>query len=87
MTKVGVSYCSKRKEKRWEGKKKVGSEIKSCLSLFCLGGKVPQDRTIEKEVLRKVSLSLFISMSTVAAVGIVWGFFLIFFTYIYRDRK
>ncbi|ODN02817.1 Gamma-aminobutyric acid type B receptor subunit 1 [Orchesella cincta] len=52
-----------------------------------INGKVPQDRTIEKTVLRKVSLSLFISMSTVAGVGIVWAILLILFTYIYRDRK
>ncbi|CAL8112896.1 unnamed protein product [Orchesella dallaii] len=49
--------------------------------------KVPQDRTIEKTVLRKVSLSLFISMSTVAGVGIVWAILLILFTYTYRERN
>lgn len=48
---------------------------------------MPQDRTIEKTVLRTVSLSLYISMSTVAGVGIVWGLVLILFTYTYRDRK
>ncbi|XP_035709332.1 gamma-aminobutyric acid type B receptor subunit 1 [Folsomia candida] len=52
-----------------------------------VAGKVPQDRTIEKTVLRTVSLSLYISMSTVAGVGIVWGLVLILFTYTYRDRK
>lgn len=62
-------------------------DLLNCTQLNPLAGKVPQDRTIEKTVLRKVSLSLFISMSTVAGVGIVWAIVLILFTYIYRDRK
>ncbi|XP_065346154.1 gamma-aminobutyric acid type B receptor subunit 1 isoform X2 [Cloeon dipterum] len=52
-----------------------------------IGGKVPQDRTIVRTVLRTVSLGLFISMGTVSVVGILWAIALIVFNILHRHRK
>ncbi|XP_068081779.1 gamma-aminobutyric acid type B receptor subunit 1 [Anabrus simplex] len=52
-----------------------------------IGGKVPQDRTIVRRVLRTVSLPLFICMWTVSCVGIVAAIGLIFFNVWYRHRR
>ncbi|KAG8237225.1 hypothetical protein J437_LFUL013726, partial [Ladona fulva] len=50
------------------------------------GGKVPQDRTIVREVLRTVSLGLFVSMCTISFVGIAWALALILFNFLHRHR-
>ncbi|KAL1401021.1 hypothetical protein pipiens_006947, partial [Culex pipiens pipiens] len=50
------------------------------------GGKVPQDRTIVRRVLRTVSLPLFICMSTVSSCGIVVALALIVFNIWHRHR-
>ncbi|XP_023288491.1 gamma-aminobutyric acid type B receptor subunit 1 [Orussus abietinus] len=52
-----------------------------------IGGKVPQDRTIVKKVLRTVSLPLFISMCTLSSVGIVIAMALIVFNIWNRHRR
>lgn len=51
------------------------------------GGKVPQDRTIVRTELRKVSLGLFISMCTVCVVGILWAIALVIFNVVHRHRR
>ncbi|XP_055634999.1 gamma-aminobutyric acid type B receptor subunit 1 [Toxorhynchites rutilus septentrionalis] len=51
------------------------------------GGKVPQDRTIVRRVLRTVSLPLFICMSTVSGCGIVVAITLIIFNIWHRHRR
>ncbi|XP_055601301.1 gamma-aminobutyric acid type B receptor subunit 1 [Uranotaenia lowii] len=51
------------------------------------GGKVPQDRTIVRRVLRTVSLPLFICMSTVSGCGIVVALVLIVFNIWHRHRR
>lgn len=52
-----------------------------------IGGKVPQDRTIIRNVLRTVSLPLFISMATLSALGIVIAIGLIVFNIFNRHRR
>lgn len=51
------------------------------------GGKVPQDRTIVRTVLRMVSLPLFICMGTISIIGIVIAFILIVFNIWNRHRR
>jgi gamma-aminobutyric acid type B receptor len=48
---------------------------------------VPQDRTIVREVLRTVSLPLFICMCTVSCIGIMAAIALIVFNIWYRHRR
>lgn len=55
--------------------------------MFITGGKVPQDRTIVRTVLRTVSLSLFVSMGVVSVVGILWAIALVIFNIVYRHRR
>lgn len=52
-----------------------------------IGGKIPQDRTIVKNVLRTVSLPLFICMCTISSVGIVVALLLIIFNIWNRYRR
>ncbi|KAG5676270.1 hypothetical protein PVAND_006118 [Polypedilum vanderplanki] len=52
-----------------------------------IGGKVPQDRTIVRRVLRTVSLPLFICMSAVSCIGIFVAAFLIVFNIWNRHRR
>ncbi|XP_076233391.1 gamma-aminobutyric acid type B receptor subunit 1 isoform X1 [Calliopsis andreniformis] len=52
-----------------------------------IGGKVPQDRTIVRTVLRTVSLPLFICMGTISSVGIVIAVALIIFNIWNRHRR
>ncbi|XP_047352162.1 gamma-aminobutyric acid type B receptor subunit 1 isoform X2 [Vespa velutina] len=52
-----------------------------------IGGKVPQDRTIVRTVLRTVSLPLFICMGTISSVGIVIAIVLIIFNVWNRHRR
>lgn len=52
-----------------------------------IGGKVPQDRTIIRTVLRTVSLPLFISMATLSTLGIVVAIGLIIFNVYNRHRR
>lgn len=51
------------------------------------GGKVPQDRTIVKRVLRTVSLPLFICMSTISGCGIFIATVLIIFNIWNNHRR
>jgi gamma-aminobutyric acid type B receptor len=48
---------------------------------------VPQDRTIVRQVLRTVSLPLFICMWTISCVGIMAAIALIVFNIWYRHRR
>ncbi|GFY57616.1 gamma-aminobutyric acid type B receptor subunit 1 [Trichonephila inaurata madagascariensis] len=50
-------------------------------------GKPPADRTIIKKVLRTVTLSLFISMTTVSGLGILWALVLLIFNTIFRHSS
>ncbi|KAK9306347.1 hypothetical protein QLX08_003030 [Tetragonisca angustula] len=52
-----------------------------------IGGKVPQDRTIIRTVLRTVSLPLFICMGTISSVGILIAMGLIIFNIWNRHRR
>ncbi|XP_066588343.1 gamma-aminobutyric acid type B receptor subunit 1 isoform X4 [Prorops nasuta] len=52
-----------------------------------IGGKVPQDRTIVRTVLRTMSLPLFICMGTISSVGIVIALILIIFNIWNRHRR
>ncbi|GLV38004.1 metabotropic GABA-B receptor subtype 1 [Carabus blaptoides fortunei] len=52
-----------------------------------IGGKVPQDRTIVRRVLRTVSLPLFICMGTVSSVGILAAIALIGFNVWNNHRR
>ncbi|XP_048517566.1 gamma-aminobutyric acid type B receptor subunit 1 isoform X2 [Dendroctonus ponderosae] len=52
-----------------------------------IGGKVPQDRTIIKRALRKVSLLLFICMCAISTVGIVIATALIIFNIWNKHRR
>ncbi|XP_015186034.1 PREDICTED: gamma-aminobutyric acid type B receptor subunit 1 isoform X2 [Polistes dominula] len=52
-----------------------------------IGGKVPQDRTIVRTILRTVSLPLFICMGTISSVGIVIAIILIIFNIWNRHRR
>ncbi|XP_031840658.1 gamma-aminobutyric acid type B receptor subunit 1 isoform X3 [Nomia melanderi] len=52
-----------------------------------IGGKVPQDRTIVRTVLRTVSLPLFICMGTISSIGIVIAVGLIIFNIWNRHRR
>lgn len=52
-----------------------------------LGGKVPQDRTQIRKVLRTISVPLVICMWTVATVGIFFAVGLIVFNICYRHRR
>ncbi|XP_055682900.1 gamma-aminobutyric acid type B receptor subunit 1 [Lutzomyia longipalpis] len=51
------------------------------------GGKVPQDRTIVRRVLRTVSLPLFVCMSTISSCGILVALALIVFNIWNRHRR
>ncbi|GFG38778.1 hypothetical protein Cfor_08233 [Coptotermes formosanus] len=51
------------------------------------GGRVPQDRTIVRQVLRTVSLPLFICMWTISCIGIMAAIALIVFNIWYRHRR
>lgn len=57
------------------------------LHYFLIGGKVPQDRTIVRQVLRTVSLPLFICMWTISCIGIMAAIALIVFNLWYRHRR
>lgn len=57
------------------------------LHYFLIGGKVPQDRTIVRRVLRTVSLPLFICMWTISCIGIMAAIALIVFNIWYRHRR
>ncbi|GBO11868.1 Gamma-aminobutyric acid type B receptor subunit 1 [Araneus ventricosus] len=50
-------------------------------------GKPPPDRTIIKKVLRTVTLSLFISMTAVSGLGILWALGLLIFNTIFRHSR
>lgn len=50
-------------------------------------GRPPQDRTIIVEVLRTVSLGLFVSMCAVAFIGIIWAVGLLIFNGIFRHSR
>ncbi|RZF43544.1 hypothetical protein LSTR_LSTR012824 [Laodelphax striatellus] len=52
-----------------------------------IGGKVPQDRTIVRRVLRTLSVPLFICMWTISSVGILAAISLIVFNICYRHRR
>lgn len=52
-----------------------------------IGGKVPQDRTIIRTVLRTVSLPLFISMASLSVLGIMIAVGLIIFNVYNRHRR
>lgn len=52
-----------------------------------IGGKVPQDRTIVRRVLRTVSLPLFICMGTISSLGIVAAIALIIFNIWHNHRR
>ncbi|XP_017760337.1 PREDICTED: gamma-aminobutyric acid type B receptor subunit 1 isoform X2 [Eufriesea mexicana] len=52
-----------------------------------IGGKVPQDRTIVRTVLRTVSLPLFVCMGTISSVGILIALALIIFNIWNRHRR
>ncbi|XP_044010005.1 gamma-aminobutyric acid type B receptor subunit 1 isoform X3 [Aphidius gifuensis] len=52
-----------------------------------IGGKVPQDRTIVRKVLRTVSLPLFICMGIVSIIGIIFTIMLIIFNIWHRHRR
>uniref|UniRef100_A0A8D8WDP6 Gamma-aminobutyric acid type B receptor subunit 1 n=1 Tax=Cacopsylla melanoneura TaxID=428564 RepID=A0A8D8WDP6_9HEMI len=52
-----------------------------------IGGKVPQDRTQIRKVLRTISVPLVICMWTVATVGIFFAVGLIIFNICYRHRR
>ncbi|XP_054273183.1 gamma-aminobutyric acid type B receptor subunit 1 isoform X2 [Macrosteles quadrilineatus] len=51
------------------------------------GGKVPQDRTIVRRVLRTISVPLFICMWAISSIGIVAAICLIIFNICYRHRR
>ena len=51
------------------------------------GGKIPQDRTIVKEILLKLNIWLYLAMSTVAIIGILIAFSLIYFNFRYGHRR
>jgi hypothetical protein len=57
------------------------------VELSFIGGKVPQDRTIVRQVLRTVSLPLFICMWTISCIGIMAAIALIVFNIWYRHRR
>ncbi|KAF6204850.1 hypothetical protein GE061_019013 [Apolygus lucorum] len=50
-------------------------------------GKVPQDRTIVRKVLRKLSLPLLICMWTISVIGILTAISLVIFNVMYRYRR
>ncbi|XP_014214316.1 gamma-aminobutyric acid type B receptor subunit 1 isoform X2 [Copidosoma floridanum] len=52
-----------------------------------IGGKVPQDRTIVKKVLRTVALPLFVGMGAVSVIGIIVACGLIVFNVCNRHRR
>lgn len=52
-----------------------------------IAGKIPQDRTIVRTVLRTVSLPLFICMGTISSTGIVLAILLIIFNIWNRHRR
>lgn len=52
-----------------------------------IGGKVPQDRTIVRRVLRTLSLPLFMCMWSISSLGIVAAIGLIIFNVWYRHRR
>ena len=51
------------------------------------GGKIPQDRTIVKEILLKLNIWLYTAMSSVAVMGILIAFSLIYFNFRYGHRR
>lgn len=50
-------------------------------------GRKPPDRTIIVKTLRTVSLSLFISMTAVSLIGIVWAIALLCFNFVFRHSR
>ncbi|KOC66008.1 Gamma-aminobutyric acid type B receptor subunit 1 [Habropoda laboriosa] len=52
-----------------------------------IGGKIPQDRTIVRTVLRTVSLTLFTAMGTISSIGILIAIALIIFNIWNRHRR
>ncbi|KAL9875456.1 gamma-aminobutyric acid type B receptor subunit 1 [Glossina fuscipes fuscipes] len=52
-----------------------------------IGGKVPQDRTIVRRVLRTVSLPLFVCMCTISCCGILVALALIIFNIWHKHRR
>lgn len=52
-----------------------------------IGGKVPQDRTIVKRLLRTLSLALFVTMCCCSCVGIIVALGLIIFNIWNRHRR
>ncbi|XP_054720553.1 gamma-aminobutyric acid type B receptor subunit 1-like [Uloborus diversus] len=50
-------------------------------------GRPPPDRTIIVQVLRTVTLSLFISMVTVSSIGIAWALALLIFNTLFRHAR
>lgn len=52
-----------------------------------IGGKVPQDRTIVRRVLRTVSLSLYITMGVISSIGIIAAVALIIFNIWHNHRR
>ena len=65
-----------------------GSQSTSELSAVVWpGGKIPQDRTIVKERLLKLNIWLYFAMSSVAVLGILIAFSLIYFNFRYGHRR
>ncbi|KAL1138797.1 hypothetical protein AAG570_008859, partial [Ranatra chinensis] len=52
-----------------------------------IGGKIPQDRTIVRRILRTLSVPLFICMWTISSIGILGAIVLIVFNICYRHRR
>ncbi|GIX78227.1 gamma-aminobutyric acid type B receptor subunit 1 [Caerostris extrusa] len=50
-------------------------------------GRPPVDRTIVKKVLRTVNFGLFVSMTTVSGIGIVWALFMLIFNTAFRHAR
>ncbi|XP_071038861.1 gamma-aminobutyric acid type B receptor subunit 1 isoform X4 [Parasteatoda tepidariorum] len=50
-------------------------------------GKPPPDRTIIKKVLRTINFSLFISMTTISSIGILWAIVLLIFNTLFRHSR
>lgn len=59
----------------------------SAFGLFSTGGKIPQDRTVIRRVLRTLSIPLLICMWVVTTVGIVVAVSLIIFNVLNHHRR
>lgn len=59
----------------------------SRLKVIWMGGKIPQDRTIVKNLLLKLNIWLYIAMVTVALVGVILAAGLIYFNFRYGHRR